>query len=91
MEDLYSKMRYRVFLIGENEENGGLQQTEECKMLKIKEIVNGLFTSKTYILSKLGEQKAWLVDIGDIEPVLSFLKKFHGQTERKGIMTQHAS
>lgn len=44
-------------------------------MIQIKEIVNSIFTSKTYILSKKGEDKAWLMDIGDIEPVLSFLEE----------------
>lgn len=44
-------------------------------MLQIKEIVNSVFTSKTYILYQEGEEKAWLVDIGDIEPVVSFCKE----------------
>lgn len=44
-------------------------------MLIIEEIVNSIFTSKTYILTKEGVDIAWLVDIGDVEPVLSFLKK----------------
>ena len=44
-------------------------------MVQIKEIVNSIFTSKTYILHKDGEKKAWLVDIGDIDTVQSFLIK----------------
>ena len=44
-------------------------------MIKIRDITNTIFTSKTYILSKEGEDKAWLVDIGDIEPVLAFLQE----------------
>ncbi len=44
-------------------------------MLRIKEIVNSIFTSKTYILYKEGRGSAWLVDIGDVEPVLAFLKE----------------
>ena len=44
-------------------------------MLQIKEIVNSIFTSKTYILHKNGEGKAWLVDFGDVEPVVAFLEK----------------
>lgn len=44
-------------------------------MIQIKEIVNSIFTSKTYILYREGEQKAWLVDIGDIEPVMAFCKE----------------
>lgn len=41
-------------------------------MLRVKEIVNSIFTSKTYILYLEGVDKAWLVDIGDIGPVVAF-------------------
>ena len=44
-------------------------------MIQIHDITNSIFTSKTYILFREGEDKAWLVDIGDIEPVLAFLKE----------------
>ena len=44
-------------------------------MIQIKEIVNSVFTSKSYIIYKNTEEKAWLVDIGDIEPVLVFCKE----------------
>lgn len=44
-------------------------------MLLIKEIVNSVFTSKTYILYKEGCGTAWMVDIGDVEPVLAFLRE----------------
>lgn len=46
-------------------------------MIQVKEIVNSVFTSKTYILTKAGESRAWLVDIGDIEPVASFMEEKH--------------
>lgn len=42
-------------------------------MICVKEIVNSIFTSKTYILFCGGEDRAWLVDIGDMEPVVTFL------------------
>ena len=42
-------------------------------MIEIHDITNTIFTSKTYILSKPGEDKAWLVDIGDIAPVVEYL------------------
>ena len=42
-------------------------------MIQIYDITNTIFTSKTYILSKIGCYKAWLVDIGDIDPVLEYL------------------
>lgn len=44
-------------------------------MIQIKEIVNIIFTSKTYILFCESEDKAGLVDIGDIEPVVAFLQE----------------
>lgn len=43
-------------------------------MIEVHSIVNSVLSSKTYILHKNGCDKAWLVDIGDIEPVLSFLQ-----------------
>ena len=46
-------------------------------MIKCKGIVNKIFTSKTYIIYREGENKAWLVDIGDIDPVLAFLEEKH--------------
>lgn len=57
-------------------------------MIQIKEIVNSIFTSKTYIIFCLGEDIAWLVDIGDIEPVVIFLEE-KGLTV-KGIFLTHA-
>lgn len=46
-------------------------------MIQIEEIVNSVFTSKTYILYTLqrNSDKAWLVDIGDTEPVLACCKE----------------
>lgn len=57
-------------------------------MIEIRDITNTIFTSKTYILSKQGEDKAWLVDIGDIEPVLSYLEERHLYVE--GVFLTHA-
>lgn len=57
-------------------------------MIEIYDITNTIFTSKTYILSKLGEDKAWLVDIGDVEPVLSYLEERHLHVE--GVFLTHA-
>lgn len=57
-------------------------------MLQIKEIVNSFFTSKTYILYKEGCEKIWLVDIGDIEPVVEFLDE-KGLTV-EGVFLTHA-
>lgn len=57
-------------------------------MIQICDITNIVFTSKTYILSKIGSDKAWLVDIGDIEPVLDCLSK--KQIIPEGIFLTHA-
>ena len=39
-------------------------------MLRVSHIVNSVFTSRTYILSKEGENACWIVDCGDVEPLL---------------------
>ncbi len=48
-------------------------------MIQVSEIVNSIFTSMTYILFCEGDDKAWLVDVVDIEPIVGFLqeKKAH--------------
>lgn len=57
-------------------------------MIQIKQIVNSVFTSKTYILYREGCSKAWLVDIGDVEPVAAFLEE-NGLT-MEGVFITHA-
>lgn len=57
-------------------------------MVQIHDITNTIFTSKTYILYREGEDKAWLVDIGDIEPVMTFLKEKNLKVE--GVFLTHA-
>ena len=57
-------------------------------MIQIYDITNTIFTSKTYILYRDGEPKAWLVDIGDVEPVLTFLQEKKLTVE--GVLLTHA-
>lgn len=57
-------------------------------MIEIHDITNTIFTSKTYILSKEGCDKAWLVDIGDVEPVFSYLQENNLMVE--GVFLTHA-
>ena len=45
-------------------------------MIEVHDITNSIFTSKTYIIYKEGTNKAWLVAIGDIEPVIAFIEKY---------------
>ena len=57
-------------------------------MIEIFDITNTIFTSKTYILYKKGHNGAWLVDIGDIEPVTRFLTERHLSVA--GVFLTHA-
>ena len=57
-------------------------------MIQINVVVNSIFTSKTYILYKTGEDKAWIVDIGDVVPVVTFLEEKGLKVE--GVFLTHA-
>lgn len=57
-------------------------------MIQIHYITNTIFTSKTYILYREGESKVWLVDIGDVEPVVEFLQEKNLSVE--GVLLTHA-
>ena len=48
-------------------------------------IVNSLFASCSYVL-KLNNQTGWIVDCGDIEPIISFMEN----CQLKGILLTHA-
>lgn len=41
--------------------------------MKIKRFINSIFISNTYVLSEEYSNDCWLVDIGDIEPVLEYV------------------
>ena len=45
-------------------------------MLKVDHITNSIFNSRTNILSEDGSEKVWLVDCGDVEPLLSIVYVF---------------
>jgi glyoxylase-like metal-dependent hydrolase (beta-lactamase superfamily II) len=53
----------------------------------IERIVNQIFNSNTYILHKDGSLDYWLVDIGDIEPILNLLPL---KAIIKGVFLTHA-
>lgn len=42
-------------------------------MVRVKRIVNRVFTSNTYVISEGGSVDVWLVDVGDTERVLDIL------------------
>lgn len=55
-------------------------------MLSIDFITNRVFNSRTYILSKKGCEKVWLVDCGDTDRVLEMI----GEKSVEGILLTHA-
>lgn len=55
--------------------------------MQVYSIINSVLNSKTYILHKDGRDKVWLVDIGDITPVLHFLDEYKLSVE--GVFLTH--
>jgi len=59
-------------------------------MLKVKHIVNSVFTSRTYILTQEGNPSVWLVDCGDVPPIVDMLSSLGGDTSMiKGVLLTH--
>ena len=59
-------------------------------MLKVKHIVNSVFTSRTYILTQKGCSYVWLVDCGDVPPIVDMLSSLGGSSfEIKGVLLTH--
>jgi len=42
-------------------------------MLNVHTIVNSVFKSKTYILTEVGNNEAWLIDCGDNQPIIDYI------------------
>lgn len=55
-------------------------------MLKVDHITNSIFNSRTYVLSDSGSDAVWLVDCGDVEPLLSLM----GNRKVEGVLLTHA-
>lgn len=59
-------------------------------MLKVSHIVNSVFTSRTYILSQEGSPSVWLVDCGDVPPIVDMLSSLGGDSVIiKGVLLTH--
>lgn len=41
--------------------------------MKVKRFINSVFTSNTYVLTEECSDNCWVVDMGDIEPVLEYV------------------
>ena len=60
-------------------------------MLRVTHIVNSVFTSRTYILSEEGKSEFFLVDCGDVPPLIDLLSSIGGRPFRiKGVLLTHA-
>ena len=58
-------------------------------MVKVSYIVNSVFTSKTYFLSQEGNPSVWLVDCGDVPPIVDMLSSMGGAFIIKGVLLTH--
>lgn len=58
--------------------------------MTVSHIVNSVFTSKTYILTQEGSLFVWLVDCGDVPPLMDYLSTLGGSSfQIKGILLTH--
>lgn len=55
-------------------------------MLQVDKIVNSIFDSTTWLLSVMESSQVWLVDCGDIEPIIEKI----GACEIVGVLLTHA-
>ena len=59
-------------------------------MLKVNHIVNSVFTSKTYVLTQEESSSVWLIDCGDVPPIVDMLSSLGGSSfEIKGVLLTH--
>lgn len=59
-------------------------------MLNVTHIVNSVFTSRTYILTDDGEKEFWIVDCGDVPPLIAMISKIGGDSFTiKGVLLTH--
>lgn len=59
--------------------------------MKVSHIVNTVYASRTYVLSQDGSSLVWLVDCGDVLPIVDMLPSLGGSlSEIKGVLLTHA-
>ena len=58
-------------------------------MVKLVHVVNSVFTSKTYFLTQEGNPSVWLVDCGDVPPIVDMLSSMGGAFIIKGVLLTH--
>lgn len=59
-------------------------------MLKVSHIVNSVFTSRTYILTQEGCSSVWLIDCGDVPPLIDYMSSLGSNSfQIKGVLLTH--
>ena len=59
-------------------------------MLNVTHIVNSIFTSRTCILTDDGKKDFWIVDCGDVPPLVDLISKIGGDSLNiKGVLLTH--
>lgn len=60
-------------------------------MLQVSHIVNSVYASRTYILSKPRGEEFWIVDCGDVPPLVDLISSLGGDAFKiKGVLLTHA-
>ena len=56
-------------------------------MTRVSHIVNSVFTSRTYILSESGGREFWIVDCGDVPPLVDMISAIGSMSfQLKGVL-----
>ena len=59
-------------------------------MLQVSHIVNSVFTSRTYVLSERDGREFWIVDCGDVAPLVDMISSLGGGAfQLKGVLLTH--
>lgn len=59
-------------------------------MMRVSHIVNSVFTSRTYVLSEYGGRAFWIVDCGDVPPLVDMISAIGGISfQLKGVLLRH--
>lgn len=59
-------------------------------MLKVSHVINSVFTSRTYILTQEGCSSVWLIDCGDVPPLIDYMSSFVSNSfQIKGVLLTH--
>lgn len=65
-------------------------EVDDVVMIRLEHIVNSVYTSMTYVLSEEGGSEFWIVDCGDVPPLVDMISSFGGESFNiKGVLLTH--